>query len=211
MNGHKRITMYLTKKFLIVLLMLLTASKVSAQSDLLDSLYLDTMDAAISLEQALQNPEDVIKLELKRKKYKTFPKEILQMTNLQYLDLSKNNISEIPAEIAELKSLQFLILSKNKITSLPFQIGELENLMVLNVNQNNLVAIPPQIGRLRKLKTIDLWSNEVSFFPEDLKYLTELNTLDLRSILISDAEQERIKRMLPNATVYFSPYCKCQQ
>ena len=186
-------------------------TNLTAQAVLLDSLYLDTMNAYTNLSLATANAEEVIKLELKRKKLKTFPKEILKMTNLQYLDLSKNGISELPPEIAELKNLQVLILSKNKLTSFPTQIGELENLMILNCNQNDLVGLPPQFGNLKNLRNLDLWSNEIGVFPEELKYLKNLDVMDLRVVLVSDAEQERLKRLLPNTTLYFSPYCKCQQ
>ena len=104
-----------------------------------------------------------------------------------------------------------LILSKNKLTSFPTQIGELENLMILNCNQNDLVGLPPQFGNLKNLRNLDLWSNEIGVFPEELKYLKNLDVMDLRVVLVSDAEQERLKRLLPNTTLYFSPYCKCQQ
>jgi Leucine-rich repeat (LRR) protein len=182
-----------------------------AQNVLLDSLYLDTMVAFTSIQEAMKNPESVIKLELRRKGLKTFPKEILQMKNLQYLDLSKNKLLELPPEIGELTNLQVLILSKNKITSLPTQIGMLQNLEILNINQNDLVALPPQLGNLRNLRNLDLWSNEIGVFPEELKYLKNLNVMDLRVVLIPDAEQERLRRLLPSSTIFFSPYCKCQQ
>src|SRR4051812_46486990 len=81
--------------FLIVL-----SSRISAQVGLLDSIRLDTLSGFTSLEEALKHPEEVIKLELRKKKLKAFPPEIFQFTNLQYLDLSKNNITEIPAGIA---------------------------------------------------------------------------------------------------------------
>lgn len=196
-----------------ILLTTLTFSKFcfAQQSTLLDSLTLDTIQAYTSLEEALKNPDKVIKLELRKKKLKNFPKEIFQFKNLQYLDLSKNNIKEIPEEIEQLGSLQYLSLSKNKIESVPKQIGELTHLYFLNLNQNDLSALPPQIGKLSKLRNLDLWSNNIERFPNEMKELKSLKLLDLRVILIPDAEQERIQAMLPKAKIHFSPYCKCQQ
>lgn len=182
-----------------------------AQTPLYDSLTLDTMRAFTSLEEALKDPEKVIKLELRKKKLKVFPAEILKFKNLQYLDLSKNDIKEIPAEIAELKNLQYFSISKNSLEALPIQIGELENLYYLNANQNELAVIPYQIGKLSKLKYLDLWSNNIENFPNELKDLKSLKVLDLRVILIPDAEQNRIQALLPKTKVHFSPYCKCQQ
>jgi len=196
------------------ILLLLSAglcSKAIAQTELLDSLTLDTLTAYTSLSEAMKNPDKVIKLELRKKHYKEFPKEIFQFKNLQYLDLSKNGITEIPAEIGELKSLQILILSKNDIETLPKEIGELKMLQYLNVNQNEISSLPPQIGSLVNLKNMDLWSNNVDKFPSEIKNLKKLLVLDLRVILIPDAEQERVQSLLPSTKIYFSPYCKCQQ
>lgn len=198
-------------KIAFFLLTLFVNNSLMAQTPLYDSLSLDTMQAFTSLEEALKNPEKVIKLELRKKKLKVFPAEILKLKNLQYLDLSKNDIKEIPAEISELKNLQYLSISKNSLEALPIQIGELENLYYLNANQNELAVIPYQIGKLSKLKYLDLWSNNIENFPNELKDLKNLKVLDLRVILIPDAEQNRIQALLPKTKVHFSPYCKCQQ
>ncbi len=203
-------TTYFFKR-IFILLLVFSASKLFSQSVLIDSLTLDTMRAYTSLEEALKNPEKVIKLELRRKKLKSFPMEILKFPNLQYLDLTKNNIKELPAEISELKNLQYFSISKNVLEEFPPQIGALTNLFYLNANQNELTSIPPVIGKLTKLKNLDLWSNNIENFPDELKYLKSLLVLDLRVILIPDAQQSNIQAMVPHAKVYFSPYCKCQQ
>ncbi len=196
---------------LLVLLFFCGTKHTFAQSSLLDSLTLDTLTAITSLEEALKNPDQVIKLELRKKKLKTFPKEIFQFKNLQYLDLSKNYITEIPAEIKALTSLQYLSVARNNIVELPNEIGSLKNLYFLNVNQNDLEALTPEIGNLEKLRNLDLWSNNLSRFPEEMKNLKSLKIMDLRVIMITDAEQARIQSMLPRTKVYFSPYCNCAQ
>ena len=65
----------------------------------LDSLGLDTTIIYSSLEEALKNPKNVYRLNLKRKKLTEFPKEILELTNLWELNLSRNKIYELPKEI----------------------------------------------------------------------------------------------------------------
>jgi Leucine-rich repeat (LRR) protein len=192
-------------------LFVFSIQKNNAQTILLDSLTLDTLKAYTNLTEALKNPDKVIKLELRRNKLKSFPMEILQFKNLQYLDLSKNDIKELPIEIGQLKNLQYFAISKNGLEELPPQIGELTNLFYLNANQNELSSIPPTIGKLIKLRNLDLWSNNIDRFPEELKYLKSLKIFDLRVILIPDAEQNTIQSWLPNTKVYFSPYCKCAQ
>ncbi|OFY85022.1 MAG: hypothetical protein A3F72_04550 [Bacteroidetes bacterium RIFCSPLOWO2_12_FULL_35_15] len=196
---------------IVLLLIVLSFQKITAQNQLLDSLTLDTLTAYTNLQEALKNPELVIKLELRKKKLKEFPMEIFKFPNLQYLDLSKNDIKEIPAEIGQLKNLQYFAISKNGLESLPPQIGELTNLYFLNANQNDLSTLPPQIGKLVKLKKLDLWSNNIDKYPSEIKNLTSLRILDLRVILIPDEEQDRVQNLLPHTKIYFSPYCKCQQ
>jgi Leucine-rich repeat (LRR) protein len=197
--------------FPLLLFLVFLCNLSMAQVALLDSLTLDTLTGFTSLEEALKHPEQVIKLELRKKKYKTFPPEILQFTNLQYLDLSKNNITEIPPGIAALKSLQYFTIARNNLVEFPAEIGELTNLYYLNANQNDLVAITSHIGALEKLRNFDLWSNDLERFPEELQNLKSLKILDLRVIMIPDAEQARIQAMLPTTKIYFSPYCKCAQ
>lgn len=196
---------------LYCLFLMFFLSGISVQAQLLDSLTLDTLTAFTSLSEAMKYPDKVIKLELRKKKLKEFPKEIFLFKNLQYLDLSKNSIKELPANIDSLKYLQILILSKNELETLPKEIGGLKMLQYLNVNQNELVSLPPQIGSLTNLKNLDLWSNNVDTFPSEIKYLKKLLVLDLRVILIPDAEQQRLQDLLPKTKIYFSPYCKCQQ
>ncbi len=179
---------------------------------LYDSIALDTMREFTSIEEAMKNPEQVVKLSLRKQRLKSIPKEVYLFPNLQYLDLTKNQIEEVSDSIGMLHNLQVLILSKNKIQGLPREIGDLSNLKILNINQNELVALPPQIGKLKKLEILDLWSNDLSMFPEELKQLSgTLKVLDLRVILINQDQQNRIRAMLPGTTVYFSPPCKCNQ
>src|SRR4051812_20359753 len=96
----------------------------------LDSLTLDTMKAFVSITEAMKTPEQVIKLKLRKNKYKTLPAELFTFTNLQYLDLSKNKLKELPPDISKLQNLQVLILSSNSIELLPPEIGKLKNLKI---------------------------------------------------------------------------------
>lgn len=194
----------------ILITILLLGFALSAKAQLLDSLALDTMLGHTNLQEALKEPDKVIKLVLRKQKLTAMPAEILKFKNLQYLDLSKNKIKKLPEGIDTLKQLQFLILSKNLIEELPKQIGDLPNLKHLNVNQNELETLPAQIGKLEKLEYLDLWSNNLNEFPEEMKYLKNLKVLDLRVILISDEQQTRLKNLLPKTTIHFSKNCNCE-
>lgn len=209
--------MSFSKRILIgVLILCSLAVKAQVKSDVLlplyDSLALDTMTAFTDLASALEHPEKVVKLVLRKEKFTAFPAELWKFPNLQYLDLSKNKLTEVPDSINFFSNLQVLHLSKNNIEFLPREIGDLSNLMILDINQNELTSLPPQIGKLKKLRYLDLWSNNLSIFPDELKELSEtLMVLDLRVILINAETQDRIRLLLPKTIIYMSPPCKCDQ
>ena len=196
--------------FKLGLLAVLIIQNNYADAQLLDSLTLDTLTAVRDLNEALKNPESVIKLVLRKQHLKSFPKEILKCKNIQYLDVSKNTITELPDSIYLLQNLQYLACSKTGLKHLPKEIGKLNHLKYLNLNQNDLESLPPQIGRLENLQVLDLWSNNFEEYPSTLADLKSLRVLDLRNILISDEDQLTIQNMLPNTKVHLSPSCKCK-
>jgi Leucine-rich repeat (LRR) protein len=193
----------------LLCLFLFTISAHSQTITLLDSVSLDTTKMYTDLKLALEHPDQVIRLSLRKQKLKEFPKEILRFKNLQYLDLSKNNLKELPPEIGELQHLQYLSAFKNDLESFTPEIGKLANLKWLILNQNDIGLLPPQIGGLTKLEYLDLWSNNLDHFPDELKNLKKLKWLDLRVILIADSEQSRIVSLLPDTKIYFSANCNC--
>ena len=195
-----------------IVILFVFCGKLFAQEteQLLDSTQLEETFAYTSIQEALEHPEKVIRLELKKQKLKTFPKEIFQFKNLQYLDLSKNQLKELPDSINLLTNLQCLNVSHNKLGALPKEIGKCSNLFYINANNNNLYGLPPQIGNLEKLRVMDLWSNDLADFPEALSNLKQLTTLDVRAILISDDNLKLLKKWLPNTTIFSSPPCNCK-
>ncbi len=197
------------KKLLLVSLILIFKFSANAQQALLDSAALSVYDEFNDLDSARRDPDKVVKLVLRKKKFKSFPLQILKFKNLQYLDLSKNSIKEIPDSIVQLKNLQYLIVSKTGLESLPNTIGGLKNLRYINVNQNEITRIPYSFGDLENLEIADMWSNNLEYYPETLKNLTKLKWMDLRNILIPQVRQDNIQSLLPNAVIYFSPACKC--
>ena len=190
--------------------LLVSRTAVSQNMVMLDSMQLEEAYSYLDLNEALQHPEMVIRLELRKKKYKEFPKEIFKFKNLQYLDLSKNQITELPDSIYLLTQLQYLNVSRNKLGSLPKQIGKLSNLVYLHANNNDLIGLPPQIGNLERLRVIDLWSNDLADFPESLSKLKDLNTFDIRAIMINTETIKQLKRWMPNVNIMYDPPCNCK-
>ena len=196
-------------KKLILIFSIFCLNHSLAQVALMDSVALAMYPVYYDLNEALQNPEDVIKLSLRKKHYKSFPKQVLLFKNLQYLDLSKNTIKELPDSIVTLTQLQYLIVSKTGLETLPRNIGEMKNLRHLNVNQNELGVLPYSFGDLENLEVADLWSNNLQYFPESMEKLKNLKWMDLRNILIPRDHQEKIQAMLPDTKIEFSPPCQC--
>lgn len=197
----------------IVITMVLFSGKLFSQEQnlvLLDSTQLQEAYSYIDLNEALKHPEMVVRLELRKKKLKEFPKEIFQFKNLQYLDISKNQIKELPDSIYLLTQLQYLDVSRNKLGALPKEIGKLSNLVYLHANNNNLIGLPPQIGNLERLRVIDLWSNDLTEFPESLSKLKELNTFDIRAIMMNVETIRQLKKWMPNVDIKYDPPCNCK-
>ncbi|HWY37710.1 MAG TPA: leucine-rich repeat domain-containing protein [Bacteroidia bacterium] len=196
---------------ILVLAFLLAGGKMAAQNTvLLDSMQLEETYSYIDLEEALKHPEMVVRLELRKKKLKEFPKEIFQFKNLQYLDISKNQIQQLPDSIYLLTNLQYLNVSRNKLGSLPKEIGKMSNLVYLHANNNSLIGLPPQIGNLERLRVIDLWSNELTDFPESLSKLKELIIFDIRAIMINGDTVRQLKKWMPNVNILYDPPCNCK-
>ena len=197
------------KTICTILFLMILLDHASAQQQLLDSISLATYQEYTDLAEALKNPDEVVKLSLRKKKLKGFPSSILTLKNLQYLDVSKNNIKELPDSIVTLKNLQYLIVSRTGLERLPMKIGEMKNLKHLNVNQNEISVLPYSFGDLESLEVADLWSNNLDYFPESMVKLKNLKWMDLRNILIPQEHQDNIQNMLPETVIHFSPPCQC--
>jgi Leucine-rich repeat (LRR) protein len=120
-----------------------------------------------SLEEALQNREQVYKLSLAGQKLKEFPMEILTLPNLQVLNLSHNRIDSLPPEIKYLKKLQVLNLHDNRLKAIPYEMGDLKSLKQLYLSRNRIVYFPITFCSLKQLEYLDISFNHLSLFEID--------------------------------------------
>ena len=176
---------------------------------LLDTAALMAQPVYDNLNEALQKPNQVYRLDLSKKKLKTFPIEILKFKNLQELDLSKNKLDSLSEKIGLLFNLQILNVSGNKLIYLPDSIGELKNLKKLVASKNKLLALPKRIGDCENLEVLDLWSNEFSVFPDEMSKLKKVRWMDLRNMTIDDKEREHLNQILPKTKIFLDPSCHC--
>jgi hypothetical protein len=165
--------------------------------NMLDLDALENMNGFTSLEEALKNPDAVIKLDLQNNGMRALPPEIGRFRNLQYLNVSRNQLSELPREIGNLSRLQVLNASGNQIDVIPAELRRLQNLKQLNLATNLLKKLPPEIGNLPKLEFLDASENRLSQVPAAIGLAANLRTVYLRTNSLSTlpAEIGKLKRL----------------
>lgn len=169
----------------------------------------DSSRVYTSLKAALQAEEPVYRLHLVRERYRKFPEEIFQFTELRELILDRNKIKEIPSDIVKLTHLEHLSISRNKLTSFPPVVCNLKKLKRLDLSSNDITQIPDEIHRLQKLEVLAIWGNIIGYFPSTLIRLDALRYLDLLHNEMSEQEQERLRNLLPETDLNLSPPCNC--
>ncbi|XP_062000142.1 probable LRR receptor-like serine/threonine-protein kinase At3g47570 [Rosa rugosa] len=114
----------------------------------------------------------------------SFVSELINATQLRWLDFSSNNFGgTLPTSISNLSTnLQMLFLQGNRLQgSIPTGLGNLVNLQGLRMGENNFTgSIPTDIGKVLRLGKIYLGNNKLyGSIPSSLGNLTELTILDL--------------------------------
>ena len=163
-----------------------------------------------NLKHALEEPDSVQIVRLRRKKLESFPTEVFQFKNLRELDLGNNRITEIPANVGELEKLEILNLERNKIKVVGKEIGQLRRLRYLDLGMNQIEALPHEIGKLINLEYLQIWGNEITAIPESVVKLESLRWLDMRAIILTPSERANIMDLVGSKTeVLLSPDCNC--
>ncbi len=192
---------------LLALLSLLLASATHAQ--LLDAVALDSMRTFRSLEKALENPDQVYRLDLSGQKLKEVPDGVFQLMNLNALDLSNNKLKALPDRLQELKHMQEFRASRNKLTEAPKSLCRFIHLKRLDLSRNALTGLPKCVGAFHELVSLDLWDNDLAEFPEEMANMQALRFMDLRAIQFEVPEMEHLQSLLPSTKIYFSQPCNC--
>ncbi|WP_378185933.1 Ig-like domain-containing protein [Aquimarina sp. W85] len=155
----------------------------------------------------LDDNNNIIELELKRKNLTSIPESIGNLTKLSTLSLAQNQLTSMPNSITELVNLkgldlygnkfdnivtlidnllslsllQSLDIGANKVTDIPESIGNLTPLKYLYFDQNQLTNIPSTIGDLSNLIELFIDSNKLTSVPESFGNLRNLQSLFLDS------------------------------
>lgn len=215
------------KHLFTTLLAILSFTGLYAQNQPLSLDELETHDY-YTLEEALQNPARVYKLDLKVYNQTKLPAQITQFPNLQMVALSGNSkkldwktavadlkkiptlqylvildssMTVIPADIFTMKNLISLTVADGRVTSLPPAIGQLTKLKYLYLDGNRIAALPAEITTLKNLEVLMLDSNPIMMFPAQFSKLKNLKELDLVSTKVTKEELEKLKKTMPQTKV----------
>lgn len=129
------------------------------------------------------------------------PKEIVQLTQLQMLNLNENNLTQLPPEVSALVHLQELMLYENSLNELPTEIAQLKQLQILDIGFNDLTKLPAEIGQLNTLKELYLGENNLSELPTEIAQLKQLQILDLSFNELDEEFYEKLPLWLPNCDI----------
>jgi TonB family protein len=95
-----------------------------------------------SLDEALQQPKSVKKLDLSDQSLILFPPEIIQLKKLQTLKLNHNPIQTLPEGICQLKKLQYLEIHGTAIEKLPACMAEMKKLKLVSAITEKELSYP---------------------------------------------------------------------
>ena len=190
-------------------ILFLTLSVLAAKAQPLSEEALKMQPVYTSLEEALQNPEQVYRLKLKIKA-DSLPEEVFQLTNLQEFTAARCKLNVLNQNIGKLTNLEYLNVMGNHLVRLPETLGNLFNLKTLVICRNLIESLPESIGNLKKLTYIDAWENPLYDFPESITELQNtLKIIDLRQIDLHNDELEKMEAQLPYTDIKYTSTCDC--
>jgi len=142
-------------------------------------------------------------LDLSHNQLIDMPSQIGHLKEMRYLDLRDNQLPMFIIWAAYMNKLESLNLENNKIQVVDGSIGLVTGLTELNLRGNVLTTIAEQIGYLNKLKLFDLRDNRLVSLPARMDMLQAMELLKLSGNPLPQEEVDRVRNVLPNATVNF--------
>ena len=129
-----------------------------------------------------------------------FPKDILNCTMIEHLEIVTNGIKTVPMGIGYLVNLTVLILDKNRIEVFPYDIGNLPRLQTLSLKTNFISSIPHKLMGFRSLEKLVLDYNPIRVV--DRNAFLGLNKLKTLSMIANN------NSFVPPSTIYNIPNLK---
>ena len=117
----------------------------------------------------------------RKNRFKSFPKELCHIANLETIDLEKNQISLIPEEAGFLVNLVKVFLAFNNLPSIPSTLQHCQRLAVLDLSHNLLHKLPPGLKHLTEMRVLRLPVNSLEQFPHQICCRPSLARVYLRN------------------------------
>lgn len=167
------------------------------------------------------NLDTVYSVTTKQLRSDKIPDSVFQMKNQRRLDVSGEDcdtrrydeqghnitncwmITELPPAIGNLKQLTTLRLTLNAIKAVPTDIAELKQLKVLDLTDNAGLENIANLTKLPSLERLLLYGCGLTKLPGNIGNLKNLKELGLVGNNLDKAEQERIRKALPNCDIRF--------
>lgn len=98
--------------------------------------------------------------------FKSLPKEIENLYQLEYLNVSSKGVSSLPKELFYLETLGFLSLINCSLESVPFEVQQLDKLEHLDLGNNIITTLPP-LKDCQSLVEVNLHENKITPYQLD--------------------------------------------
>ena len=138
------------------------------------------------LEIALETPEKVRSLRLKKQTLDGLPEEIEEFPSLERLDVSRGSYAAFPGPVGINGAIQTLLVSRSCISTLTDELGDFENLEELDLSWNEFSELPESIGRLEKLRVLRIERSPLTGLPDAVGALSKLKSLELAGCELRD-------------------------
>ncbi|MDZ7605279.1 MAG: leucine-rich repeat domain-containing protein [Cyclobacteriaceae bacterium] len=149
----------------------------------------------VSLEEALNNPEKVYRLNLSNQNIQIPDTIWSKFTNLQFLSLKNDHLKQIPNGIGNLKNLQVLDLSGNDFKVLPSTFSRLSKLEELFLNDEKNFQFEKNItilSNLPSLRFLHLENDGLKRLPKSFYNLNQIQSLYLNDNKFKEVPKELI-------------------
>lgn len=164
------------------------------------------------LDTALEKKTEVVILKIRNEnRYKSFPLEVYELSNLEVLSFTGSqcdtrnesclNIDKLPDGIKNLSKLKELYLVMNNIKYLTSDINKLNSLKVLDLSNNTSVNLDNLNNE--SIEILNLNECYLSSLPKALYKMKNLKTLGLEGNTIDKSEIEELQKKLPKCKIYW--------
>lgn len=154
--------------------------------------------------------QPVYRIDLTKKRLRTFPAALAEWTELREVILDRNKLTRIDEDLSGWAFLERFSAVSNSLEAFPASAMAWTALRELDLGDNAIDSIPLDIDQLGGLRTLNLWSNVIAHYPASLGDLPHLETLDLQYNDMTLEEQELLKLWLPlSVSVNLSAPCRC--